>query len=129
MLPAPTRIIERRRRLVGEWIRPLARLFFQQQIGFFVDVAAGSVGLPGVEQLPVAESVPSGGFGLYRRAVEQVRAEFETRTWDAFWQVVVDDRAPAVVAAALGLSVNAVYLARSRVLRRLREALGEANFE
>src|SRR5262249_13628327 len=58
---------------------------------------------------------------LCRRAIEIVRVEFEVRTWEAFWFSFVDGRAPADVAADLGLSVNAVYLARSRILQRLRE--------
>jgi RNA polymerase sigma-70 factor (ECF subfamily) len=50
-----------------------------------------------------------------------VRSEFESHTWDAFWQVAVGGRAPADVAVTLRISVNAVYLAKSRVLKRLRE--------
>jgi RNA polymerase sigma-70 factor, ECF subfamily len=62
---------------------------------------------------------------LYRRAVELIRAEFEPRTWQAFWQVVVDGRPPADVAGALGTTRNAVYLAKARVLRRLREEFAD----
>jgi RNA polymerase sigma-70 factor (ECF subfamily) len=40
--------------------------------------------------------------GLYRRALEQVRAEFEHRTWQMFWQTLVEDRAAADVATELG---------------------------
>ena len=57
---------------------------------------------------------------LYHRALELIHAQVEERTWQAFWRVVVEDRRPADVAAELGLSVNAVYLARSRVLRTPR---------
>jgi RNA polymerase sigma-70 factor (ECF subfamily) len=57
---------------------------------------------------------------LYRRAIKAVRDEFEPATWQAAWRVAVDGERPADVAAALGMSVNAVYLAKSRVLRRLR---------
>jgi RNA polymerase sigma-70 factor, ECF subfamily len=57
---------------------------------------------------------------LYLRAVEIVRGEFEPKTWEAFWRVVVDDRAAADVAEELGISRNAVYLAKSRVAQRLR---------
>ena len=56
-------------------------------------------------------------------AVELVRAEFEDRTWQAFWQVTVEEKTTADVAEALGISVNAVRLAKSRVLRRLRTEL------
>jgi RNA polymerase sigma-70 factor (ECF subfamily) len=77
--------------------------------------------LPGVVDAPsIAEVDP-----LFQRALESVRGQFEATTWQAFWSVVVEERVPAVVAAELGLSPNAVYLARSRVLRRLREELGD----
>jgi RNA polymerase sigma-70 factor, ECF subfamily len=56
-----------------------------------------------------------------QRVVEVVRAEFENHTWDAFWRIVVDGQSPSEVAQALGLSLPAVYQAKSRVLRRLRQ--------
>lgn len=52
---------------------------------------------------------------------DSVRCEFELLTWEAFWRTTVDRASPADVATALGISRNAVYLARSRVLHRLRE--------
>jgi RNA polymerase sigma-70 factor, ECF subfamily len=60
---------------------------------------------------------------LSRRAVELVRAEFEQRTWEAWWKVAVDGRPPADVAAEMGMSLAAVYKAKSRVLLRLRQEL------
>jgi RNA polymerase sigma-70 factor, ECF subfamily len=60
---------------------------------------------------------------LYHRVIELVHREFAERTWQAFWRVALDEQRPADVASALGMSVNAVYLAKSRVLRRLREEL------
>jgi RNA polymerase sigma-70 factor (ECF subfamily) len=62
---------------------------------------------------------------LYRRALELVRAEFEDRTWQMFWQVVVDEKSPADVAAQLHVSTAAVRQAKSRVLRRLKEEVGD----
>jgi RNA polymerase sigma-70 factor, ECF subfamily len=62
---------------------------------------------------------------LFRRAVELIRGEFEEGTWRAFWQTAVEERSPADVAADLGVTVNAVYLAKSRVLHRLREEFGD----
>jgi RNA polymerase sigma-70 factor (ECF subfamily) len=59
------------------------------------------------------------------RAAELVRAEFEDATWRAFWLTAVAGRSPAEAAAELGVSVNAVYKSRSRVLRRLREELAD----
>jgi RNA polymerase sigma-70 factor (ECF subfamily) len=61
---------------------------------------------------------------IYRRAIDLVRAEFENRTWEAFWKTTVDGRPPRDVADDLGMTVLAVYKAKSRVLRRLRQELG-----
>lgn len=57
---------------------------------------------------------------VYRRVIALVRASFEPRTWEAFWKVTVEDQCPADVAAALGVSRNAVYVATARVRQRLR---------
>lgn len=54
-----------------------------------------------------------------------VRSQFEDRTWKAFWRVVIEDRSPAEVAAEMGITANAVRQAKSRVLRRLKEEMGE----
>jgi len=54
-----------------------------------------------------------------------VRDEFELKTWTAFWRTAVDRQPAAAVAAELGISTNAVYMAKSHVLRRLREELGD----
>jgi RNA polymerase sigma-70 factor (ECF subfamily) len=62
---------------------------------------------------------------LSRRVLETIRAEFEARTWEAFWRVSVGGQSPAHVAADLKISVAAVYMAKSRVLRRFRQVLGE----
>jgi RNA polymerase sigma-70 factor (ECF subfamily) len=60
---------------------------------------------------------------LVRRAMQIVEADFEPATWKAWRQFVVEGRPAKEVAAETGLSVNAVYLAKGRVLRRLREEL------
>jgi RNA polymerase sigma-70 factor, ECF subfamily len=56
-------------------------------------------------------------------ALRILRSEFHTTTWQAFWAVVVEGQGAAEVAADLGLTVNAVHVAKSRVLKRLREKL------
>ncbi|MHB8969391.1 MAG: RNA polymerase sigma factor [Pirellulaceae bacterium] len=61
--------------------------------------------------------------GVRRRLLELVREEFDPRTWSAFWRTAVEGDRPADVATDLGLSVWAVYKARSRVLQRLRSEL------
>src|SRR5258706_247430 len=59
------------------------------------------------------------------RALEAIRGEFEERTWKAFWAVQVDNRSTDEVAAELGQTSAAVRKAKYRVLRRLREEMGE----
>jgi RNA polymerase sigma-70 factor (ECF subfamily) len=63
--------------------------------------------------------------GLYHRALELVRGEFEARTWQAFWHVAVEGQAPAEIASDLGMTAAAVRKAKSRVLLRLREEVGD----
>jgi RNA polymerase sigma-70 factor (ECF subfamily) len=50
-----------------------------------------------------------------------VRGEFTATTWEAFRGVALEGRPAAAVGARLGLTANAVLIAKSRVLRRLRE--------
>ncbi len=63
--------------------------------------------------------------GIRRRALQLVQGDFESRTWQAFWRSAVEGDAPADVAADLGISIWAVYKARSRVLQRLREEFAD----
>jgi RNA polymerase sigma-70 factor (ECF subfamily) len=62
---------------------------------------------------------------VYERCVGLMRSEFEERTWRAFWRVAIDDRPATEVAAELGMTPGAVYIAKSRVLKRLREEFGD----
>jgi RNA polymerase sigma-70 factor (ECF subfamily) len=76
------------------------------------------------EESSLARPVEKDG-SFSRRVLDLVRVEFENRTWDAFWRTVIEGQTPADVAADLGVSVMAVYKAKSRVLRRLRKELNE----
>jgi RNA polymerase sigma-70 factor (ECF subfamily) len=60
---------------------------------------------------------------LSRRALEIMKQEFEETTWRACWEATVEARKADDIAAELGISVNAVYLAKGRVLRRLRQEM------
>jgi len=60
---------------------------------------------------------------LVGRAMQIMQSDFAPATWQAFWGVVVEERPGVEVARELGISVNAVYLARVRVLSRLRQEL------
>jgi RNA polymerase sigma-70 factor (ECF subfamily) len=61
---------------------------------------------------------------LVRRALELMQAEFPAKMWKACWEHVVAGRRVAEVAAELGISEGTVYVAKSRVLFRLRQELG-----
>jgi RNA polymerase sigma factor (sigma-70 family) len=58
---------------------------------------------------------------LFRWAARRVRAEFGEAVWNAFWLTTVQGRAVPEAAAELGRTTGAVYAARSRIMRRLRE--------
>jgi RNA polymerase sigma-70 factor (ECF subfamily) len=60
---------------------------------------------------------------LTNRALEIMQAQFQPTTWKACWEHIVAGRSAADVAAELGISEGAVYVATHRVLRRLREEL------
>lgn len=60
---------------------------------------------------------------LLRQATELVRGDFAAVTWQAFWETAVCGRAAPDVAADLGITANAVRIAKSRVRARLREEL------
>jgi len=80
--------------------------------------------------LDEADAPAEGSFGeleyrqhLVNRALELMQAEFQPTTWKACWEAVVVGRPAADVARQLGISENAVHLAKGRVLRRLRQEL------
>jgi RNA polymerase sigma-70 factor (ECF subfamily) len=60
---------------------------------------------------------------LVGRAMDILQTDFQPTTWNAFWQFVALGRPAQNVAADLGISENAVYIAKCRVLRRLRQEL------
>ncbi|HVC95864.1 MAG TPA: sigma-70 family RNA polymerase sigma factor [Pirellulales bacterium] len=54
-------------------------------------------------------------------AMERVKSEFQEKTWRAFWLTAVEGAAAADAARQVGISSGAVYVAKSRVLARLKE--------
>jgi RNA polymerase sigma-70 factor (ECF subfamily) len=95
--------------------------------------AAGKIAPGGhgrLDEVPAHDDVPEFEEEEYRRhvvvrALQLMRAEFQEATWKACWEYVVNDRPPEEIAREMGLSVNTVYLSKSRVLRRLREELAD----
>lgn len=62
---------------------------------------------------------------IYLRAARIVRGDVEPETWRAFEMTVVENQSIEEAAAELGKPVGSIYAARSRVMRRLREAVQE----
>ena len=60
---------------------------------------------------------------IFNWAAERIRGEFQETTWQAFWRTTVEERDGKTVAESLGLSVGAVYVAKSRVIARLKEEI------
>ena len=93
------------------------------------EATGGTGGLRVLEQLeaepPSATSVfgRSEQAGIRQRVLEQLKSRTTTRIWDAFYRTAVDGDSPADVAEDLGMTVWAVYKARARILKRLREEL------
>ncbi len=61
---------------------------------------------------------------LFHWGAVEIREEFTPTTWNAFWSTSVEGEPIKSAAARLGLSTGAVYIARCRVLARLREVVG-----
>ncbi len=57
---------------------------------------------------------------LFRAAARVVCDQFQENTWQAFWRTCVEGKEIKRVAIELGISVGNVYVARSRVIARLR---------
>jgi RNA polymerase sigma-70 factor (ECF subfamily) len=66
---------------------------------------------------------------LFTWAAGKARPNFRESTWQAFWRTAVEGQDVALVAEALGLSIGAVYVAKSRVLARIQELVEAAQSE
>lgn len=84
-----------------------------------------------LESQPTAEPEDSALFEseykrlIFRRAADSIRHEFSDSTWRAFWLTGVDQINVKTTSERLGITSGAVYIARSRVLARLRERVQE----
>jgi RNA polymerase sigma-70 factor (ECF subfamily) len=96
------------------------------------DLKRKKVPVPVGGTLPDEPAPPQGAEALWEdeyrrhllaRAADVIQADFQPQTWQAFWGLVVEGKSGFEVARGLGLSLDAVYAAKSRVLRRLRQEL------
>jgi RNA polymerase sigma factor (sigma-70 family) len=58
-------------------------------------------------------------------AMDRIKSEFQPNTWQAFWFAAVEGVSIAEVAQRLGMSAGAIYVAKSRVLARLKEEVDQ----
>ncbi|MCA9175105.1 MAG: sigma-70 family RNA polymerase sigma factor [Planctomycetales bacterium] len=94
--------------------------------------AGGSSAQQMLNQLPelLAESPTQNDLAqdrqlVVRRALELLKSDFEDRTWRAFCRLVMENVDAKTVANELGMTPGAVYNAKYKVLRRLREEFSE----
>jgi RNA polymerase sigma-70 factor (ECF subfamily) len=114
------------------WLRTIARNKINdhfRRLQGRAQAAGGTDAQLRLQAVPVPEEEDAEEAGLLtrqvRQALESLRGEFEPRTWLAFWKVQIEERSTADVGADLGMTAAAVRKAKLRVLRRLREELGD----
>ena len=103
--------------------------------------AGGSTAVGRLHQLPAPQlpdeeppepddpADPGSERALQLRALNQIRSNFEPKTWRAFTLTVVEGMKAPAAATTLGMTAAAVRKAKSRVLQRLREYLGDLSGE
>ena len=62
---------------------------------------------------------------IVRRAASQIRREFSESTWDLFWKTSIEGVSVAAMSESTGKSTGAIYVARYRVITRLKEKISE----
>jgi len=117
--------------------RWLFRVAKNRLLKFVAKSRGESRGAGGTEAQIKLESQPDGRGAVangweqeYRQELltwgaEQIRGEFQPSTWQAFWRTCVEGEPVAKVATELGTSAGNVYVARSRIIARLREKISE----
>jgi RNA polymerase sigma-70 factor (ECF subfamily) len=117
------------------WLRGITRHVLSAHFRNAARQPRGDGGTDVLERLnQVPDSVPSSNDDdadepaaneVYRRALGMIRAAFEERAWTMFWRTAVEGRAPSEVAVEMNVSPAAVRQAKSRVLRKLKQQLGD----
>ncbi len=64
---------------------------------------------------------------LFQWAAAEVKSEFSKKTWNAFWLMAVENKNSQTVAHQLGMSLGALYIAKSRVISRIRKQIESIN--
>jgi RNA polymerase sigma factor (sigma-70 family) len=111
------------------WLGTLTRRRLSRFLDARQRLAAGSAGDAGLAEVAGSEDDPEWTTAFHQAvlqaALQRVRPHFEPATWTAFERTWLEDRPPAEVAAELGMLLETVYVAKSRVLKALREKIVE----
>jgi len=116
-----------------KWLMSVARSRLADFIGKRgnqVSASGETVAMEKLNQQPARESEDENLEREYQKclfqwAVDKVHGEFQESTWQAFWQTYVEERRCSEVAKQLQVTTQAVYMARGRVLSRLRQKIRE----
>jgi RNA polymerase sigma-70 factor, ECF subfamily len=79
--------------------------------------------LEGLPEQPPPDEADDDDSGVVHRALELIRPEFGERSWQMFWRATAGGEATQTIADDLGVTPDAVRMAKARVLRRCREEL------
>lgn len=122
------------------WLRTVTRNKvhdYYRKIGREPRPTGGTEAKNRFEQIPAFESEPGQADcdnqaseqivfqDLYGRALAEIRPHFQEQTWQAFWIVVIEGRTAGDAANELSMQPGTVRVAKSRVLHRLRQELGD----
>ena len=111
------------------WLRVVARSrivdHFREQANRELAIGGTSflehvASIPETEEVSADESLRETNI-LYERAVHLLHGEFSEQDCKAFQLLVVDGLTPKEVAEKVGVSINSVYIAKSRILKRMRD--------
>jgi RNA polymerase sigma factor (sigma-70 family) len=87
-----------------------------------------------MNEVPSASTEATDEFDLQQKrqvfllAAERVRVDVQENTWRAFWMSCIDNIPAEKIAAELGMTTGAVYVAKSRVVARLKSTIDNFGF-
>ncbi|MEQ1825874.1 MAG: sigma-70 family RNA polymerase sigma factor [Pirellula sp.] len=110
-------------------LRYLSRLRSRELSGENTEVTALLAAVPSPDSLESQEISLELQRHIFISMSQQIRSEFHSNTWMAFWQTAVENHSVQVVANGLKMSVGSVYVARSRVMARLKQRIQEVVLE